>query len=327
MSSVNQAITCISACGLCQSTSAHLIESHDRKGKPLRVVVCGLCGVVHNDPIPSVSDLSHFYAEEYRKSYKGTKEPKLRHSARYFPTASKHIKQYWRYYQTAQRVLDIGSGSGEFVFLMRQLGKESSGLEPTRDYAEFCQKRLDLDITVGEIDTFTPTGGYDHIRLHHVVEHLRDPIANLRRISQWLNDGGTIHLVVPDFERYCRLKSPGRIFHYGHIYNFDQSSFTYLVASSGLKIIERTGPTSAFLGKADYVDAELAGVDQSWNIASKIELYHRHKNGDLSEASRLTKLWRKISRRWNEYKIIKSQGSHAKIANQIAKQLMQSLVR
>ena len=133
MKSQNQTSPCTSECGLCEGNSAHLIESHDRHGKPLRVVVCANCGVIHNDPIPSASDLSIFYTNEYRKSYKGTTEPKLRHSARYFRTASQHIQKYWRYYQGTKCVLDIGSGSGEFVFLMRELGKDASGLEPTRD--------------------------------------------------------------------------------------------------------------------------------------------------------------------------------------------------
>jgi len=264
MKNQNQTTTCTSECGICGSNSAHLIESHDRHGNPLRVVVCRNCGVIHNDPIPSASDLSLFYTDTYRKSYKGTSEPKLRHSARYFSDVSQHIQQYWRYYQATKRILDIGSGSGEFVFLLRELGKDSAGLEPTRDYAEFCQKRFGLNITIGEIDTFSPIGGYDHIRLHHVVEHLRDPIANLHRISKWLNKDGTIYVEVPDFERYCRVKTPGRIFHYGHIYNFDRSSFTYLVESAGLKIIERTGSTSAFLGRPDQTRPDQTRPDHGY---------------------------------------------------------------
>ena len=321
----NQTATCTSECGLCEANSAHLIESHDRHGKSLSVVICGNCGVIHNDPIPSASDLSQFYTYEYRKSYKGTSEPKLRHSARYFPNASQHIQQHWRYYKATKRILDIGSGSGEFVFLMRELDKDAAGLEPTRDYAEFCQKRFGLDITIGEIDTFYPIGGYDHIRLHHVVEHLRDPIANLRRISEWLNKGGTIYVEVPDFEQDCRDKTPGRMFHYGHIYNFDRSSFTYLVESAGLQILERTGSTSAFLGRPDQARPDQTRPDQTWDIPSKIDFYQMHKSGKLKEKSRAAKILKKISKSWKEHKIIKSKGTHLNIANQVAMDLRQSL--
>jgi len=325
MKNQHQTNTCTSECGLCEATSAHLIESRDRHGKSLRVVVCAKCGVVHNDPIPTASDLSRFYTDEYRLSYKGTSEPKLRHSARYFPAAAGHIQQHWKYYKNTKRILDIGSGSGEFVFLMRELGKDAAGLEPTRNYAEFCQKRFGLDITIGEIDTFSPTGVYDHIRLHHVVEHLRDPIANLHHISGWLSEGGTIYVEVPDFERYCRVKTPGRIFHYGHIYNFDRSSFTHLIESAGLQIIERTGSTSAFLRISDQTKPDQTRPDQTWDISTKIDFYQMHKSGKLKEKSRITKILTKVAKGWREHRLIKSHGTHLNIANQVALELRNSL--
>lgn len=325
MTTASRTTPCISECGLCESTSAHPIESRDRHGNPLRVVVCDHCGVIHNDPIPTAGDLSRFYADEYRKSYKGTREPRLRHSARYFPAVSRHIQQHWRHYEAVKRLLDIGSGSGEFVFLMRELGKDVTGLEPSRDYARFCQEHFGLKITTGEIDGFSPDGGYDHIRLNHVVEHLRDPIAKLRHISTWLNEDGTIYVEVPDFERYCRVKTPGRLFHYGHIYNFDRASFTYLAVSAGLQIIEQTGATSAFMGLPNRTKPGQAASVQTWGISSKIEFYQKHKSGKLVETGRFSKIMAKAAKGCREHKIIKSHGTHLNIANHFARELKQSL--
>jgi len=326
MKNQQQTAKCVSSCGLCGATSAQLIESHDRHGKSLRIVVCENCGVVHNDPIPTARDLSRFYTDEYRLSYKGTSEPKLRHSARYFPSASEHIKQHWKYYKSTNQILDIGSGSGEIVFLMEALGKNAVGLEPTRDYAKFCQERFGLDITIGEIDTFSPDGKYDHIRLHHVVEHLRDPITNLCQISGWLNEGGSIYIEVPDFEEYCRVKSPGRIFHYGHIYNFDRDSFTYLIKSAGLEIIERTGATSAFLQRPSERRPSGRRPSERSDISCKIEYYQMHKSGKLKQKSIMVKILAKLVKRWREYIIIKSNGTHLNIAKQFALELKQSLL-
>lgn len=314
-----------SDCGLCQSSTAHQIEISDRNGNPLRVVVCDNCGVVHNDPIPTASELTNFYKNEYRISYKKTREPKVRHSARYFPAVARHIQKFWKYYQNAERVLDIGSGSGEFVYLMRDLGKDVVGLEPTKDYAEFCQKRYGLAIVNGEIDHFTPPALYDHIRLHHVVEHLRDPIAHLRLASQWLKKEGTIFVSVPDFEQYCRVKTPGSIFHYGHIYNFDRDSFDYLVKSAGLKILERTSPTTAFLGIQDQEESEQGKPALEWAIAEKIELYHMHKAGKLKEKSRMKRFFAKVSKAYKIHRMIKSHGNHLGIAKKVAIQLRESL--
>jgi len=314
-------------CALCQSTSSYLIENHDRHGNELRVVVCGNCGVVHNDPIPTATELSRFYKDEYRQAYKKTREPKLRHSARYFPSTSKHIHKFWKYYQHAEKVLDIGSGSGEFVYLMRELGKDASGLEPTKDYAEFCQNRLGLNVVNGEIDHFTPPFMYDHIRLHHVVEHLRDPVNHLRLISSWLKKDGTIYVSVPDFERYCCVKTPGSIFHYGHIYNFDRDTFSYLVESACLRIVERTGPTSAFLGLREEPRCYQSKAEMEWPISQKIEFYQLHRAGKLRKKSRFFRFYSKAMRGFSVYKLIRSCRNHVDIATQVATQLRNSLVQ
>jgi hypothetical protein len=308
--------SCISECVLCGASEAHPIESIDRHGQPLQVVICGGCGVVHNHPIPSAEELSRFYSEEYRASYKGTREPKLRHAARYFPAAARHIQHHWKHYQHVKQVLDIGSGSGEFLYLMRTLDKQTMGLEPTRDYAHFCRTRLGLDITTGEIDSFVPDLAYDHIRLCHVVEHLRDPVSNLRRISQWLCDTGTLYVEVPDFERYCRIKTPGRIFHYGHIYNFDHDTFEYLIAKAGLEIVERAGPTAAFLRRAHQPVP--ATTTPGWPVQDKINFYRHHREGRLRTSTRMARCLAKVVKISKEHLAIARKPDHLTLANRAA---------
>lgn len=298
-------------CGICGGTSSRPIESTDRHGAPLRVVICLGCGVVRNDPIPSAADLAEFYSNDYRSAYKGTCEPRLRHAARYFRSASRHIRRQWKHYEAARTVLDIGSGSGEFLFLMRELGKSVTGLEPNRGYSDFCRNRLGLDITTGGIDAFDPGCRFDHIRLSHVVEHLRDPVDKLRRVAGWLAEGGTMYVEVPDFESYCSKKTPGRIFHYGHIYNFDKDSFERLIHAAGLRIVERAGATSAFLSPADAVPAPEA--PDAALVERKVKLYEAHRSGKLRSRSRWSRVLGKLARFWNEHRVVVSVPDHAAI--------------
>jgi hypothetical protein len=189
----------------------------------------------------------------------------------------------------------------------------------------FAKKKFGLNITVGEILTFNPTETYDHIRLHHVVEHLRNPVLKLRRAASWLNQGGTIYVEVPDFERYCKVKTPGRIFHYGHIYNFDRDSFSYLVHAAGLQIVERTGPTSAFLTHASPEQSQHSQHETTWDIPSKIAFYQLHKSGKLKTKSRIEKWWKKLAKAWRGQKIIQENGTHTHIGTHISKMLKQAL--
>lgn len=312
-----------SKCGICDSETAHPIESHDRAGKPLQVVICATCGVVHNEPIPSAAELSAFYAEDYRAAYKGTREPRLRHAARYFPSVARHIQRHWKHYHSANNILDIGSGSGEFLFLMQELGKEVSGLEPTRDYAHFCRTRFGLNVISGEIDRYEPKVRFDHIRLCHVVEHLRDPVGNLRMISQWLTDLGSMYVEVPDFEHYCRGKTPGRMFHYGHIYNFDSDTFDFIVARAGLEVTERVGPTAAFLRRCTQTPD--ISPPLKWPIHQKIEFYQQHRSGQLRTQSRLARFAAKTIKFWNEHRFIANHPDHISIAKQVSQSLRSGL--
>lgn len=316
---------CISTCLLCGSHEAHLIERRDRHDDPLDVVICDGCGVVHNDPIPTAEELSTFYAQQYRAVYKRTKEPKLKHAARYFPAVAKHIRHHWKYYQGADRILDVGCGSGEFLYLMREVGKEVMGLEPTHDYANYVRHKLGLRVVTGEIDTFIPESRFDHIRLCHVVEHLRDPIANLRAVSGWLSDEGSMYVEVPDFERYCRVKTPGRMFHYGHIYNFDHDTFEFMIRSAGLEIVERTGATSAFLRRAPVVVAEPLPLRKKWEIADKIAFYKRHKEGELRSFSRMRRTWTKLRKMCREVLVVLRSPDHVTIATREARSLRDML--
>jgi len=310
-------------CGICTSSSAQQIESTDRSGKPLRVVVCGNCGVVRNDPIPSPTELQEFYSNEYRASYKGTREPRLRHAARYFPLTANHIRDEWPTYKQAESFLDIGSGSGEFLFLMQQLGKTTMGLEPSLGYSEFCRTQLGLNITTGEIDSFQPPHAFDHIRLSHVVEHLCHPVDQLRQISGWLNEKGTIYIDVPDFEAYCRDKTPGRMFHYGHIYNFDSQSFEYLMAASGLRIDKRIGPTTAFLKKSAGNDTPKIATPSQ--LEEKLKRYEMHRTGKLRSKVPWSRIKIRLARILEEFRAVRNSPDYRSIGESSANTLKEKI--
>ena len=308
-----------SSCTLCGTSASEPLESRDRHGAPLAIVICKGCGVVRNDPIPTADELELFYAKQYRSEYKRTRQPRLRHAARYLPAVSRHIVDCWKHYQKANRILDIGSGSGEFLYLMKSLGKSVRGIEPSHDYSAFCRDCLGLDVTTGSLASFPADAAFDHIRLCHVVEHLRDPLASLRAAAGLLAPGGTIYVEVPDFDKYCRTKSPGSMFHYGHIYNFDHETFEFMAAAAGFRIHARTGPTSAFL-RPDPVTPppSLAAADV---LKEKLELYALHRKGALRSQPAAAKLAARIRKSIREHLIITCHRSHLAIARHVAEEL------
>jgi 2-polyprenyl-3-methyl-5-hydroxy-6-metoxy-1,4-benzoquinol methylase len=108
-----------------------VVSEVDRRGNPLRTVVCMETGLVRNDPVPGDEELAKFYAEDYRKDYKGAEKPRKRQIIRNFRRAAEHIRQFRDVLEPGQHVLDVGAGSGEFAYLMTRLGKDVIGIDPT----------------------------------------------------------------------------------------------------------------------------------------------------------------------------------------------------
>ena len=135
--------------------------------------------------------------------------------------------------QPSSRVLDIGSGGGEFAYLMTTAGFTTKGVEPNRGYAEFSKLSYAVDVEVGTVEeTLQSDSLWDIITLHHVLEHLADPISVLRSLSQHLSESGVVIIEVPNVE--ARYHGPQRLFHLAHLHNFSDTSLLYAGALAGL---------------------------------------------------------------------------------------------
>ena len=129
-----------------------VVSEKDRRGKPLRTVLLTETGLVRNDPVPDDEELAKFYAKEYRIAYKGAKHPRRRQILRNFRRLADHVRRFPDILEPAGRILDVGAGSGEFVFLMKSLGKEVVGIEPNKDYSAWCRNELGIDVRTAHLD-------------------------------------------------------------------------------------------------------------------------------------------------------------------------------
>ncbi|MEM7743640.1 MAG: class I SAM-dependent methyltransferase [Pseudomonadota bacterium] len=225
---------------------AHEVVSEtDRHGRPLRTVLDTDTGLVRNDPIPNDAELARFYSEDYRTSYKGAATPRKRQILRNFRRVAEHVRTFRDVLGQADQVLDVGAGSGEFAFLMGQLGKTVTGIEPNAGYAEYCRNALGLDVRTAHLDrALFEEGQFDLIRLNHVLEHLNDPVRYLAMMRDWLKPDGVLYVEVPNIETYAREKSRGNMFHYGHIFNFNPWTLRTAAGLAGLEECAETAERS-----------------------------------------------------------------------------------
>ena len=231
-----QAIQRDEPCRLCGGVKKIPVSQKDRHGNPLETVLCAGCGVITNRPIPSDDELAVFYREKYRTEYKGQSVPRMRQVCRNLRREHAHIRSHWEIYQSRKNCLDLGSGSGEFMFLLSRLGVKCLGVEPDQDYSAYCRDHLGLDIRTQTLEeTDFPEGAFDFIRLSHVLEHMPDPVRSLRTLCRWLSDDGILFISVPNIEIEAERKMQGRLFHFGHIFNFNPYTLRLAARLAGME--------------------------------------------------------------------------------------------
>ncbi|MHB8185466.1 MAG: methyltransferase domain-containing protein [Dermatophilaceae bacterium] len=97
-------------------------------------------------------------------------------------------------------LLEIGSGTGEFLRVATDQGYETYGVEASRWAAEEAQK-LGVEIETGYLSDWRARYRDlrpDVVAIWHVLEHVPDPVSFLGEIRSTLRPGGTLVLEVPN---------------------------------------------------------------------------------------------------------------------------------
>jgi SAM-dependent methyltransferase len=137
------------------------------------------------------------------------------------------------------RLLEVGCGSGQTLVALQRAGWDVLGLEPSTTVVEALRQRLGLNVLAGVIaETDFPESHFRLVVAQMVLEHLHDPLADVRRIHGWLEPGGYLTGSVPncaswEFRHFggewLGLHLPNHLFH------FTPATLTQLLHAAGFR--------------------------------------------------------------------------------------------
>ena len=111
----------------------------------------------------------------------------------------KKLKRLKPFLPSAEKILDIGAGTGEFLSVARDMGWEVRGLETSSFACKKAREHFDLELDNVSLKDFNPLGAsFDVVHLSNVFEYFTDPIGVLEKVSNLVGEGGLVIIEVPN---------------------------------------------------------------------------------------------------------------------------------
>jgi SAM-dependent methyltransferase len=205
-----------------------------------RLVRCETCGVVRQNPWLTWESLKDYYPEDY-SAY----EPIIDREKSQVKRADRRYGMWKRLrsierLQPGGRLLDVGCGTGVFLAEAQRSGKwELAAVEPSPAAADYVRRELDIPVfnrRFAEMDL--PADSFDVITMWNVLEHLHQPVQDLRQAAALLRPGGWLVFSVPNLES-MEARLFGRYW-LGwdlprHLYLFPQKQLREILTTLGLR--------------------------------------------------------------------------------------------
>ena len=195
-------------------------------GVDLEVCQCSRCGLVQlsNSPVP-------YYREVIRASA-------VSEEMKYF--RQKQFSDFIQKYSLKnKKIVEIGCGKGEFLFIMQKFADQSFGLEFSEQSVSDC-KKMGLKVFPGYIETADykiNNGPFDAFFILNFLEHLPEPNATLEGIYNNLTGDGIGLVEVPNFNMILQKKLFPE-FIGDHLFYFTKDTLGSTLGLNGFEILE-----------------------------------------------------------------------------------------
>jgi len=231
-------------CSFCGGRANHFIDASDCNSGVSNVVFkyykCTSCGLVSLANVPE--DLGRYYVPDYHG----------------IPTAVEHVEKRARHehykielirrFATGGNLLEIGPSWGAFCLLAKRAGFKVEAIERDPECCKFINSQIQVKAVLSDREAMAldQVTAPDVIVLWHVIEHMREPMALLKRAAQRLVPGGVLLVATPN-PRALQFQLFGRYWA-----NLDAPRHVHLIPSDALRVqLEKLGLKMIFSTTTD----------------------------------------------------------------------------
>lgn len=214
-------------------SAAYSCASHDSRTHG-RILDCLQCGLIFMEPRVSERDLVSAYSESRDESYLYNMDARVQ-------TFDYNLARVRRHIPDEARVLDVGSHCGVFLRVAESHSIDIMGVEPSSWAVEAASQVTSRPLVHGTLEDLpADVRSFDVVTMWDVLEHLYDPLGQLRRIHQLLVPDGTLMFstIMIDnwFPRLMGAEWPWLMDM--HLFYFTEDTIADMTRRAGFEVIE-----------------------------------------------------------------------------------------
>jgi 2-polyprenyl-3-methyl-5-hydroxy-6-metoxy-1,4-benzoquinol methylase len=194
----------IEKCPLCEGVSfikKITCQDHTQSKEKFQIVSCETCGFTLTNPRPNNDSIDSYYKSEMYISHTNSSKGLFSwlyqtiraHTIRRKVVLLKNLKKEGRH-------LDIGCGTGEFLYACKKSGYKTEGIEPSALARKQAIKNHDLSVSQNTDLTQYSKSEFDSISMWHVLEHIPNLNETISNFNKIIKPDGKIIIAVPNHE-------------------------------------------------------------------------------------------------------------------------------
>lgn len=192
-------------------------------------------------------------------------------------------------------VLELGSATGQMTELLSKTVKMVTAVDGSIDFIKIAKNRVKNFENVKFIESYfeelSLAQNFSCLILHHILEHIKDPLFLLSKLNSLLTKEGIIAISVPNANSLSRLLAVkmgllNSIYDltendkkHGHFRVYDWQMLENQISNCGLDIVGRHGLSLKLFSdkqNIEMLDTKIIGEEQIkglWLLADEIRQY------------------------------------------------------